>query len=188
MKWVSCFTLNNDLTVGLRFCHYLQKRSLYSTLFTTSYQWWLIQHEEMTVSALLPTSQLYPSWMLITALWSDLWKRGPCTACISAGISTVIIFMRSLRKWWNSDAKAILQGIAAKVCYEIFVTLLIASGLYLISWVTSSSVECSNGILTLMKKYWEIWRQPEHTSNSSTCNFDEVMANWTLKELVPMRQ
>lgn len=169
------------------FCHYLQKCSLYTTLFTSSYQRWLIQHDEMTVNALLPTCQPYHSWMLITALWRDLWKRGLCTACIAAGISKVIIFMRLLRKWWILDAKDILQGIATKVYYEIFVTLLIALGLYLISWVTNSSVECSNGILTLMKKYWKIWRQPKHTSNP-TCNFDEVMANWALKELVPMRQ
>lgn len=84
--------------------------------------------------------------------------------------------------------KDVLEGIATKVCYEIFVILSIALGLCLISWVTNSSVECSNGILKLMKKYWEIRRQPEHTSNSSTCNFHEVTANWALKELVPMRQ
>lgn len=129
MKWVS---LSNDLTVILTFCHYLQKFSLYPTLFTSLYQRWLMQHDKMTVRALLLTSRLHHSWMLITALGSNLWKKGLCSACIAAGISEVTVFMRLLRKWWISDAKDILQGTATEVWYEIFVTLLIALGLCLI--------------------------------------------------------
>lgn len=73
MKWVS---LSNDLTVVLTFCHYLQKFSLYPTLFTSLYQRWLMQHDKMTVRALLLTSQLHHSWMLITALGSQLVEEG----------------------------------------------------------------------------------------------------------------